>query len=269
MTDAVLFEREGGVYLPTELAGSPWHPAMLHGGAPAALMAYCLERAVNDPGLQPTRLTIDLIRPVPKAPLSVLSRNLRTGKRIALEEVTLLADNKPVAIATGLFIRPQTVTVPDYAPHQASTLPPPDQLPEVSFRDVLFSGNTSMPPGLHTTIQLRPASELREQGQGRAWLRLPATIIAGETNTPFMRAALTSDFSNGVGQLAINRQQGTINADISLQLLRLPASEWIGVDARTLLQDNGLALVQAQLFDTQGLIGQVTQCAMPMGEYAR
>jgi hypothetical protein len=269
MSEAVLFERRDEEYLPTELAGSPWHPAMLHGGAPAALMAYGLEQAVANPALQPTRLTIDLVRPIPKAPLRMSTRNLRTGKRIVLQEITLSADDKPVAIATGLFIQPHPVTVPDYAPRHPLPLPAPDTLQDVSFRDVLFSGKDGMPPGLHTTIQMRPASGLREQGQGAAWLRLPATILAGTANSPFMRAALTSDFSNGVGQLSLGNNQGTINADISLQLLRLPQPGWIGIDARTWLQDNGLAMVQAQLYDGVGLIGQVTQSAMPMLEYSR
>lgn len=268
MTEAVLFEREGDTFLPTDLAGSPWHPAILHGGAPAGLLAHCLERSV-DPQLQPTRLTIDLMRPVPKAPLQVAVRNLRTGKRIALQEITLLADQKPVAMATGLFIQPNPLLVPDHAPRHISDLPPPDQLDEISFREVLFAGNANMPPGLHTTIRLRPITHEHGEGQGKAWLRLPARIVAGEVNTPFMLAALTADFSNGVGQLAIRPGEGIINADISLQLLRLPRSEWIAVDARTLLQEDGLAMVQAQLYDTHGLIGQVTQSAMPMVEYAR
>jgi hypothetical protein len=269
MSEAVLFERRDEEYLPTELAGSPWHPAMLHGGAPAALMAYGLEQAVANPALQPTRLTIDLVRPIPKAPLRMSTRNLRTGKRIVLQEITLSADDKPVAIATGLFIQPHPVTVPDYAPRHPLPLPAPDTLQDVSFRDVLFSGKDGMPPGLHTTIQMRPASGLREQGQGAAWLRLPANILADTANSPFMLAALTSDFSNGVGQLSLGNNQGTINADISLQLLRLPQPGWIGIDARTWLQDNGLAMVQAQLYDGVGLIGQVTQSAMPMLEYSR
>lgn len=265
MTEPVLFEREGTTYLPTGWAGSPWHPGVLHGGAPAGLLAHALEQVQQDSGLHPARLTIDLMRPVPKAPLRLQHRNLRTGNRIALEEITLLAGDKPVAVASGLFIRPQPVQVPDHAPRAELALPAPETLAEVNFRDILFAGNAELPPGLHTTVQMRPASALRETGQGKAWLRLPATIVAGQRNTPFMLAALMSDFSNGVGQLAINQQQGVINADISLHLLRLPETEWIGIDARTLLQDNGVALVQAQLYDSRGLIGQVSQCAMPMG----
>lgn len=269
MASEVLFHPDGDWFVPTALAGSPWHPALLHGGAPAGLLAHCLEQSVADPHLQPTRLTIDLIRPVPNAPLSVVLRRIRAGKRILLEEAQLQADGKTVAIATGLFVMPQAVTVPDHAPARAPLTPPPQQLEEVSFSDVLFANSGNMPPGLHTTISLRPISTLNESGRGLAWLSLPVPIVEGRMNSPFMRAALAADFSNGVGQLSLGNNLGMINADITLQLFRLPQGEWIGLDATTLVQPNGLGVVTADLHDSQGLCGLVSQTAMPMAEFTR
>lgn len=266
MSEEVLFERHNDTYVPTGLAGSPWHPALLHGGAPAGLLAHCLEQSIGNPGLLPTRFTLDLLRPVPKAPLQITLRTLRSGKRIRLEEATLLAAGKVVAIATGLFVQAGEVTVPDYAPRQPCLLPPVETLEEINFRDVLFTGSAELPPGLHTTIRLRPASKLCEHGQGKAWLALPVVIVAGYPNTPFMRAALMADFSNGVGQLSLGNNVGMINADLTLQLFRLPQSEWIGMDSRTLVQPQGIGMVQASLYDSEGLIGQVMQSTMPMGE---
>ncbi|HEX4938495.1 MAG TPA: thioesterase family protein [Candidatus Kapabacteria bacterium] len=264
----VLFQCDGDLYVPTALAGSPWHPALLHGGAPAGLLAHCLEQSVGDPRLQPSRLTIDLIRPVPNAPLSVVLRRIRSGKRIVLEEAQLQADGKTVAIATGLFVLPQSVTVPDYAPAR-QPLAPPHQLQEVSFRDVLFTNSDNMPPGLHTTVRMRPISSLHESGRGLAWLSLPASIVEGCSNSPFMRAALTSDFSNGVGQLSLGNNVGMINADITLQLFRLPQDEWIGLDATTLVHSGGVGVVTADLHDCHGLCGLVSQTVMPMAEFTR
>lgn len=264
MSPSVLFERSGDLFLPTELAGSPWQPGVLHGGAPAGLLAACLEQSVADPRLQPARFTLDLIRPVPRAPLAVQRRRLRAGKRIVLEEARLEADGKTVAIATGLFVATQPVTVPAYAPVSARLEPGPEQLREVSFRDVLFAKNPDMPPGLHTTIRLRPVSALQESGRGTAWLAIPVPILQGSDNSPFMRAALMSDFSNGVGQLSLGGGAGIINADISLHLQRLPQGEWIALDATTRLHAGGVALVTCDLYDTQGCIGQVMQSAMPM-----
>lgn len=265
MVQEVLFEYRNDTYLPTALAGSPWHPAMLHGGAPAGLLAHCLEQRVADTGLQPTRFTLELMRPVPRQPLRVEYQTLRSGKRIRLEMATLLAQDKPVALATALFVQPNPVTVPDYAPRQPCPLPPADSISETSFRDVLSMGGGEVPPGLHTAVRLRPVTRLCEQGEGRAWLALPVDILADAATTPFMRAALMSDFCNGVGQLALGNDTGMINADLTLQLFRQPQSEWIGIEARTLVQPMGIGMVQAALYDTTGLVGQVMQTVMPTG----
>ncbi|HVK99429.1 MAG TPA: hypothetical protein VM553_06420, partial [Dongiaceae bacterium] len=209
------------------------------------------------------------IRPVPNAALTVVLRRIRAGKRIVLDEAQLQADGKTVAVATGLFAQQQPVTLPEYAPRSAPLSPLPDALEEVSFRDVLFAKSDDLPEGLHTTVRMRPISTLTESGHGRAWLALPVPIVDGYVTTPFMRAALTADFSNGVGQLSLGDSVGVINADISLHLLRLPQGEWLGLNATTLLQPSGLGVVTAELHDRQGLCGLVSQSAMPMAEFGR
>lgn len=264
----VLFQRQGELFAPTELAGSPWHPSMLHGGAPAGLLAHCLELATAGSGLQPARLTIDLLRPVPRAPLGVQVNVLRQGKRIQLLEARLQAGDTLVALATGLFVKPTRLTLPEYAPRAEQVLPPPDGYEEVSFRDILFAKSDQMPPGLHTTVRLRPVSDLKESGRGQAWMHLPVAMIEGQCNSPFMLAALVSDFGNGVGQLSLAPQVGTINADINLQLSRLPEGEWIGLDCTALMDESGLGQVVSTLYDTVGRIGMVSQSIMPMGEFS-
>jgi len=94
----------------------------------------------------------------------------------------------------------------------------------------------------------------------------PVAIIEGQSNSPFMLAALASDFGNGVGQLRLGGNLGTINADIVLQLSRLPEGEWVGIDSTALLDATGVGQVLTTLYDTRGRIGQVSQTIMPMGE---
>ncbi len=260
----VLFHPKDDRFVPTELAGSPWHSSVLHGGAPAGLLAYCLQRELATPGMQPARLSIDLLRPVPNAPLQVEIRPIRQGKRIALLEGRLLAEGSLVALATALFVKPEPVSLPAYAPVYADRMSGPEGLATVSFREILFGKSGNVPPGLHTTIQLRPVSELNEAGRGTAWISLPAQIIQGQENTPFMLAALASDFGNGVGQLNLGDSLGTINADIQLQLGRLPEGEWIGLDSEALLDETGVGQVLTTMHDQNGRIGQVSQTIMPM-----
>ena len=57
-----IFLRDGATYVPTVAAIGPWRPDALHGSAVAALIAHLLDR--NDSTM--ARLTIDLVKPVPK-----------------------------------------------------------------------------------------------------------------------------------------------------------------------------------------------------------
>jgi hypothetical protein len=67
MSDA-LFTVHHERVTPTELARGPWDPRALHGGPVAALLARAVERA-DDAGtpFHVARLTVELLRPVPKA----------------------------------------------------------------------------------------------------------------------------------------------------------------------------------------------------------
>ena len=78
-----LYERDGRVYQPTQWAGSPWSNSHQHGGPVNALFASAAEAAVKQPGLRVVRLTVDLFRPVPLAPLALDWRFVRKGRRIA------------------------------------------------------------------------------------------------------------------------------------------------------------------------------------------
>ena len=60
--------------IPTPIAASAWGPDVLHGGPVAAVVARAAERALPDDAgaqgtLQASRLTVDLFRAVPRAPL--------------------------------------------------------------------------------------------------------------------------------------------------------------------------------------------------------
>lgn len=260
-----LFVRQGECFLPTTLAGSPWHSSILHGGAPAALLAYCFEVNV-EAGFSPARLSIDLLRPVPKAPLNVTLESIRQGKRIQLWQARLEADGVLVALANALFVQSHPVDLPEYAPQTPALNVLPDQLQDIQFGKLLFGQTNKAPPGLHTTVRIRPLTKLRETGQGCAWLSLPVPVIKGVVNTPFMLVALASDFGNGIGQLNLGNSTGTINADILLQLSRPAEGEWIALSSEAVMDPMGVGQVTSILYDIGGRIGQVVQTIMPMSE---
>ena len=76
---------------PTEYTAGPWDTGLQHGGAPTALIAWAAERVPAREPMQVVRITVDLLRPVPIAPLQIRAEVVREGRKIQLCAVTLLA----------------------------------------------------------------------------------------------------------------------------------------------------------------------------------
>ena len=109
---AVLFEREGAQFLPTELCASPWGPFTIHGGASIGLLAWAIEREVPEHMLV-TRLTADLFRPVPREPLQVAARLVRQGRRLRLLEASLYREGEEIGRASALALATAEVVIPE------------------------------------------------------------------------------------------------------------------------------------------------------------
>src|SRR2546421_9369552 len=84
MDEAVFIDRGSGRFVASELARGPWDPNAQHGGAPAALLMREFEQVEGDPGLMLSRVTYELLRPVPLGELDVSCSVLRPGRRVQL-----------------------------------------------------------------------------------------------------------------------------------------------------------------------------------------
>ena len=92
--------------MPTPLARGPWDPRALHGAAPSALFAQACEHHDPGPAGFIARLTVELMRPVPLAPLELKVRTLRPGKKVQWIEAMLFDErDREVAHATALRMR--------------------------------------------------------------------------------------------------------------------------------------------------------------------
>lgn len=266
--DDVLFRREGGSFVPTDLAGSPWGSGLLHGGAPAALLAYGVEGA-QAPGLLPARMTIDLFRPVPKAPLELRTREVRTGRRIQVLETSLWHEDREMCRATSLLLRPSEIDLPATARPDAALPADPESLPTGSLMPE-STRREGAPQGLHTTIQVKRITppNTGEGGRHAAWIRIPVPVVEGEANSPLVRVAGTSDFGNGLANIRVDGNTGFINADINLHLYREAVGEWICLDAHSSAGNNGLGLIRTTIYDQAGPLGCAVQSIManPRGD---
>jgi hypothetical protein len=235
----------------SEHAGGPWDPAVQHGSAPAALVAWAAERIETTVPMRVARLTIDLLRPVPVAPLEIRTEILRQGRKIQLASILLIASGTEVVRASVLKVRELQTALDARIVTPSLDLPPPGDSHEQPARiKSAFLDGISMryvKPGLW-----RP-------GPAAVWYRAGRPIVQGEEITPLMRAAITADFCNGTSAVLDQREWSFVNADLSLSLARMPLGEWILLDAETWLGPDGGGIAFARMADTTGYFGRAVQ----------
>src|SRR5439155_1666657 len=71
-------------------------------------------------------------------------------------------------------------------------------------------------------------------GPATDWIRLRVPLVAGEPTSPLCRVAAAADFGNGVSWV-LSRLEGYtfINPDLTIYLHRMPAGEWVCLEAAT------------------------------------
>src|SRR5262249_37238400 len=190
-----LFEQDGSRFVPTELARGPWTPEALHGGPPAALLAGCAERVPGGERMMISRLTVELLRPVPVFPLSVEARLLRPGRKVQLVGVSIHAGEVEVARATALRIRALDLPLP---PDVVQLAPPPG--PERGEPGgSAWRGLIDYPAFHNQGVEHRfVAGSFDRPGPSTDWIRLRVPVVAGEETSPLARVAAGPDLRNRV-----------------------------------------------------------------------
>jgi hypothetical protein len=263
----VVFEVEGDTFLPTVLANGPWAEGALHGGPTAALLAHLCERQPPLAGgveLRVQRLAVDLLRPVPRAPLRATVRHARPGRKVDWVDASLWAGDVEVARASALRTARRPLDIPAGidpwargGPGDPAFAPPPDQ-PSVPLRPRPVSGFHNLGAELRFV-----RSGFEQTGPGQAWIRVRHPIIAGIATTPTMRAVACADFVNAVGKALPMDTHSYINPDLVVALWREPADGWIGLDAVTRFDpDGGHGLAEATLVDAHGPFGRAQQSVL-------
>jgi len=247
------FVLDGDRFVPSASARGPWSPRHQHGGPPAALLARAFARqAASD--TQIARLTFDFLRPVPLAPLTVVTRVVRAGTKVQRLAGSVLAEDGVAVIeATCLVMRlvPASVAVP--LEPLASPAPPAASVP---FELPFMSGEE----GYHRAVEWWLAKGTWGGGPVAAWLRLRVPLVAGETPTPPLECLVAvADSASGVA-VAVDPALATfVNGDLTIALHRSPVGEWMCLDAATTGEAHGIGLARARLWDTTGLVGRSLQ----------
>ena len=276
-------------FVASPATAGPWSAQAQHGGPPSALAARAIQRHEPDEGQRLARVAVDILRPVPVAKVTVRTRMVRPGRRVALLEAVMEADGQEVLHARGWRIAltagglpvtaadpaavvavPVTaaaadpvaaVASPAAAPSarpSAAGSPEPPAIPSEQPLPAFFDGRLA---GYLSAIEWRFLSggnfDARERA--RVWSRPRIPLIEGEELSPMGRALLVADSGSGVSAVLDPMRFLFINVDLTVVLQRDPAGEWLLLDAATTIGDRGTGVAETVLSDVDGPCGRALQ----------
>lgn len=247
-----IFRLDGDRVIPSPDAAGPWDPGMQHGSAPAALVVWAAEQVPTAAPMHIVRVTIDLMRPVPIAPLTVETEVLREGRKIQLCAVRLLAAGTVVVSASVLKSRAQPLELPSGIADLAVDVPGPG-------RSAAEPGDLAGSPFIRCISMRAARGRFGGVGPAAIWFRVDQTLIEGAPVSQAMRALVAADFSNGVSAALDFRHWTFINADLTVNFARQPVGDWILVDGESWIGPNGSGLAMARLADERGYFGRSVQ----------
>jgi hypothetical protein len=270
MTDA-FYVPDGDAFVSTELTRGPWDSNSQHAGPPAALIAREIERLPADDGpRQMGRVTYEILRPVPIGRLTVSARIARPGRRVEMAEAMLATESgEELVRARAWRLGRSEVHVPteltgEGGPGEpgalASTLRPglAPPGPETGEQHPFF--DTGHDVGYHTAMEYRFVSgAFLDPGPATVWMRMRQSLVAGEEPSPLQRVLSAADSGNGVSATLDYSRFVFINVDLTVHLHRMPATEWVCLDAITIPEREGVGISDTALYDERGPIGRAAQ----------
>jgi hypothetical protein len=247
-----VYRLEGPRVITGPMAGGPWDKTMQHGSAPSALIVAVAEAVPTAAPMRIARLTVDLMRPVPVAPLEIKTEVLREGRKIQLCNVDLIANGNLVVRGTVLKIRRASYDLGGAEAHE------PVLLPKASEGHIA-QGKITDNPFMACLSMSVVKGGFNKPGPGAAWFRITRPIIADRENSAAMRGVVAADFCNGLSSVLDFREWTFLNGDLQVTLARDPVGEWVLLDAETWIGPDGSGIACGKLGDERGYFGRAAQ----------
>lgn len=242
-----LFVPDGDHLVPSVFAVGPWRPDALHGAAVAALFGAAFEREEGTLA----RVTMDMLATVPLETLRLVTEDEVGGRRVQRRTAALHAGSRVVAQAHAMYVAESPVELP---PPAGDVVGPPQELAPLPERRTGWPGFESRAIALHTR---RGAGESTMAG----WFRLLVPAIAGAPVTGIQMALAAADYTSGGTAMVLSLKRYTfMSIDLTLNLVRRPAGDWVGLEAgRAALGGGGVGVAASVLHDAQGALGHCTE----------
>lgn len=244
---------DGKQFLATPYTRGPWDPRSMHAGPPSALLGHVIEAQGARDDAMIARFTVEILKPLPVAPLVAEAEVLRPGRKVELLGATLAAGGEVLARAQAWRVRTEDIGLS--AGLAGRPVPPlPEQEQEADF----FLPAEEF--GYHTAMEWRfVKGAFLETGPATVWLRMRVPLLPGVPPSPLERVLAAADSGNGVSAAVHPDDYLFINTDLTVHLHRLPAGEWVCMDAHTTIESHGVGFATTALYDLQGPIGRGAQ----------
>lgn len=252
MSDAFYIRDSDDRFISTDWTIGPWSRGSQHAGPPAALLGWAIERVVARPDLQVARITCEILRPVPVAPLRLTSEVIRPGRSVTLAAASLSDATGEVMRAQGWLIRTADVGLEQVVHGD----PAPGGLEQAGAVETFPTDERSY----LAAMEWRSAKGgFLEPGPAAVWARMRHPLVQDEETTPLVRVLTLADSGNGISSALDFSKWVFMNPDLTVHLHRLPAGEWVCLDAQTTIEPNGIGLATSTLSDAKGVIGRGLQ----------
>ena len=236
----------------TEYTGSNWDQSIQHGSPPLALMTKLIEEQAP-PGMRIGRLVLDILGPIPVAPVRVRAWVQRPGARISLLAAEMSAtrpdgsERTVAGVSAWLLATGDTVDI-------ATDRYPPIAEGEADPTRHAWQGA----PGYLDSIRW-VRQRAGDAGAAVSWLSPLVSLVDGDDVTDMQRLAMVVDSANGAGAALDPDEFLFMNTDTAVHLHRVPRGNDFGLRARASIGPDGIGVCNAEIFDRQGFIGTSAQ----------
>jgi hypothetical protein len=233
-----------GFWLPSPLAAGPF--AGLQGGAVAGLLTAEVELLAAARGWgTAVSVAVSFLKPVPMARLRTSVAVLRGGGRVCVVDNTMFADGdgEPCATARVTLIGERSVKAPEVADARTA---PVDPAIHPRRKVASFHGRPWMMDAMDAHV-----------GDGIAWFRQNVPLLANAPSRTLSSILGPADWTHGIAR-PLQNVVADPNPNLTVHLLRPPASGWIGIAPRTAWDTRrGLGIGGGTILDVTGEIGSV------------
>jgi hypothetical protein len=199
------------------------------------------------------RISLDFLGPVPLRKLAIEVTSIKPGRRVQLAEARMIVEGRVAVVA-----RTWQIATGDAPPQSGEQHVSAPSVPLTPTPQRFFPGLDDW--GYGRSIEWRfTRGSFDALGAADVWTRVRLPLIDGVALTGQDRALIVADSANGLSLSLPLEQWFSIPPTMTTTLLRPPRGEWVHLAARTYLTDDGVGLAHADMFDTDGFVGEVAQ----------